>query len=88
MCLFYVIRSLLILDIWGFLLLYGFSSLALQAIKILEDEMQCDIIKIGSLVRNKVQFNLSLQAQLSLTAVLAFWSLSMLAYVKITNSTL
>lgn len=25
-----------------------------QAIKILDDEMQCDIIKIGNLVRNKV----------------------------------
>jgi len=26
----------------------------LQAIKILDDEMNCDIIKIGGLVRNKV----------------------------------
>lgn len=26
----------------------------LQAIKILNDEMQCDIIKIGNLVRNEV----------------------------------
>ena len=25
-----------------------------QAIKILNDEMQCDVIKIGNLVRNKV----------------------------------
>jgi|AraCvinosormetaG_1042628.scaffolds.fasta_scaffold00023_18 hypothetical protein len=70
------------------MLIYSFSSLVSQAIKILEDEVQCDIIKIGNLVRNKVQFNLSLGAQLSLTVVLAFWSLSMLAYVKITNSTL
>lgn len=29
-------------------------GLVLQAIKILNDEMQCDIIKIGNLVRNKV----------------------------------
>jgi len=28
--------------------------LFLQAIKILDDEMNCDIIKIGGLVRNKV----------------------------------
>lgn len=26
----------------------------LQALKILDDEMQCDIIKIGNLIRNKV----------------------------------
>lgn len=42
------------------MLIYSFSSLVSQAIKILEDEVQCDIIKIGNLVRNKVQFNLSL----------------------------
>jgi hypothetical protein len=26
----------------------------LQALKILEDDMQCDIIKIGNIIRNKV----------------------------------
>jgi hypothetical protein len=30
---------------------YCFSS---QAIKVLNDEMNCDIIKIGSIIRNKV----------------------------------
>lgn len=27
-----------------------------QALKILEDEMQCDVIKIGGIVRNKEKF--------------------------------
>lgn len=31
------------------------SSIFVQAIKILDDEVQCDIIKIGNLVRNKVR---------------------------------
>lgn len=40
---------------------YFFYSCALhffpiQAIKILNDEMQCDIVKIGNLVRNKVAY--------------------------------
>ncbi len=30
------------------------ASVLLQALKILNDDMQCDVIKIGGLVRNKV----------------------------------
>jgi ribosomal RNA assembly protein len=33
-----------------------FPPCALQALKILQDEMQCDIIKIGGLLRNKEKF--------------------------------
>lgn len=32
----------------------GFFSILSQALKILNDETQCDIIKIGGLIRNKV----------------------------------
>lgn len=39
--------------------MYMFTKVAdmflpLQALKILNDDMQCDIIKIGGLIRNKV----------------------------------
>lgn len=33
---------------------FKFSTFWFQAIKVLNDEMQCDIIKISNLVRNKV----------------------------------
>ena len=42
-----------------------FLNLYLQAIKILEDEVQCDIIKIGSLVRNKVQKSILVSGNVS-----------------------
>lgn len=32
------------------------TSQLLQALKILEDEVQCDVIKIGGIVRNKEKF--------------------------------
>lgn len=32
------------------------TSPLLQALKILEDEVQCDVIKIGGIVRNKEKF--------------------------------
>lgn len=35
--------------------LTGRSCVLLQAVKVLNDDMQCDIIKIGGLVRNKVK---------------------------------
>lgn len=34
----------------------GKLSVLLQALKVLQDDMQCDIIKIGGLVRNKEKF--------------------------------
>jgi rRNA processing protein Krr1/Pno1 len=31
----------------------------LQALKVLDDDMQCDIIKIGNIIRNKVSLSLN-----------------------------
>ncbi len=37
------------------------ACLLVQALKILNDDMQCDVIKIGGLVRNKVSYSTILQ---------------------------
>lgn len=35
---------------------FTLSLVCMQALKILQDDMQCDIIKIGGLIRNKEKF--------------------------------
>ena len=35
------------------------NSFCLQALKVLDDDMQCDIIKIGNIIRNKVSLTLN-----------------------------
>ncbi|KAL8167290.1 hypothetical protein V2J09_008789, partial [Rumex salicifolius] len=45
--------------IWSFIFFFYNRKLKRIAIKILNDEMQCDIIKVGNLVRNKLAASLN-----------------------------
>jgi hypothetical protein len=58
----------------------------LQALKILEDDMQCDIIKIGNIIRNKVGWSCTLQVVIHITSLASFRIMSLVLCSSLQHS--